>query len=183
MVYISAAYAPYFAIAAVKKKSDLLLLCEIETDRLDQSLLHPDEDFIAQAISHQRGCSIEDCHDEVRRELEGYQHHWQDSVEGLGNAAYKGTIPPSAITRFCTVDLSAQSNLLQACDPSISLMNYRFCGEQYRSVTAWLFGDREDFSLGLAWNESLIAMTEQHRPGYGDEVRAMFANRTGITVT
>ena len=182
MVYMTTAYAPYFAMQSLGKKDMTLLLVEVESDRLDETLLHPDEDFVAQAIAHQKNRPISDFHDEVRRSLEFYRHHWKDSVSGLGNAAYKGTIPADAITRLCTVDLTRQSDLMIVCDPTISIINYHLCGERYRSIIAWLFGDREEFLLGHGPNEWHIAMMSQHDPSYADRVAGLFSNRDGIEV-
>lgn len=181
MVYLSTAYAPYFAMQSLKKDTTLLIV-EVDTDLLDESRLHPDEDFVTQAIAAQKNIPIESIHGEIRRTLEHYQHHWKDSVNGLGNAAYKGTVPPRAITRLCTVDLSKQKNMILICDPSVSIINYRFCGERYRSIMPWLFGDSEDFLLGHGPNEWHIAMMESHQPGYGDMAKELFANRDGIEV-
>ena len=180
MVYATKAYAPYFGIQALDDKSDnRVLIVEID---VDESNLYPDEDFIAQALAHQRKCSIQDVHAEVRKSLEDYRHHWTDSVNGLGNAAHLGVIEPFRIRRLCTFDLSKQREMAMICDPQISVMNYRFCGERYRSVTAWFFGDRRDFLLGATDNAMHVAMMERHQPGYGEQVERLFGNRDGIEV-
>lgn len=184
MVYLTSAYAPYFAISSCTDEGKGLVI-EVESDRLDQTLLHPDEDFIAQALAHQRGCGIEDVHDEVRGTLEDYRHHWRDSLSGLGNCAYRGAVPLSAITRACVIDLRANPEVsLIACDPCISLLNFRFCGDKYRSILAWLFGDRPDFLLGVHGdNEIYIANMESVTPGYRSHVNQLFSNRSFVTIT
>jgi hypothetical protein len=181
MVYMTVAYPLFFAFQAFQKGTHALLV-EVDSDRLAEESLHPDEDFIAQALSHQRSCSIEDVHSEVRAGLEGYQHHWRDSLAGLGNCCHLGVVPQDAITRYCVVDLEKHKELLLVCDPSISLMNYKFCGEKYKSLVAWLFGERPDYLIGHGNNEMHFKMMESHDPGYRAAVEAMFSNRDGIKV-
>ena len=181
MVYLTSCYPLFFAFRAFKKHTHALLV-EIDSDRLDEDSLHPDEDFIAQALSYQRKCSIEDVHAEVRENLEGYQHHWQDSLEGLGNCCHLGVVPTDAITRYCVVDLEKQKELVLVCDPSISLLNFKFCGDRYKSLVSWLFGERPDYLIGLGTNEMQWKLMEPQVPGYRAQCEEMFANREGVRV-
>lgn len=182
MVYLTNAYAPFFAIQGTKGKQKALIL-ELDCGKINEENLYPDEDFIAQAIAQQKGCGIEDVHDEVRENLESYQHHAMLSLEHLGNCSHKGKIPNLAVSRYCLVDCSKRTDLsIMSLDPSISLMNYRFCGEKYRSVISWLFGDRKDFMLGVGGNEVYIELGEKCQPGYRKIVEDLFNNREGIEV-
>jgi len=182
MVYLTNAYAPFFAIQGTNGKQKALIL-ELDSGRIDEENLYPDEDFIAQAIAHQKGCSIKDVHDEVRSSLELYQHHAMLSLERLGNCSHKGKIPNLALTRYCLVDCANRADLsIMSMDPSISLANYKFCGEKYRSVISWLFGDRKDFVLGIGPNEVYIELGEKCQPGYRKIVEDLFGNREGIEV-
>jgi hypothetical protein len=61
-------------------------------------------------------------------------------------------------------------------------MNYRFCGSRYRSIVAWLFGDRTDFELGIGDNETNIYMLEKNQPGYRKTLETLFSNKDGIEV-
>ena len=184
-VYLTEAYAPYFAEQATNvKKGERSLIVEVEVDEQDPRLL-PDEDFIAQAMASQLKVSIEAVHLGVRNALEGYAHHALDSLRGLGNVCIKGLVSPEAISRYVVVDFSKQTELWQVClDPSISLLNYRFCGEKYKSVIKWLFGDSEDYSVGFSGlpNADFVRMMERSQPGYGDRIKGMFVNREGIEV-
>lgn len=182
MVYLTNAYAPFFALhgSALGEKA---LILELDSGKIDEGNLYPDEDFIAQAIAQQKGCGIEDVHDEVRDNLELYRHHAMLSLEHLGNCSHKGRIPSQAVSRYCLVDCSKRTDLgIMSMDPSISLMNYRFCGEKYRSVISWLFGDRKDFLLGVGGNEVYIELVERCQPGYRKIVEDLFGNREGIEV-
>jgi len=182
MVYLTTAYAPYFAINSSKKGEKALIL-EINFSKLEFLSLYPDEDFIAQAISMQQGRDLEEVHEEVREELEGYQHCLADSLNGLGNCSHMGIVPPSAISRYVLLDCDQRKDLGMTClDPCISLMNYRFCGNRYRSIISWLFGDREDFEIGIGDNKSYIELLERSQPGYGKRIQGVFEDRSGIEV-
>lgn len=180
MVYLTTAYAPYFAVTQLDEGEQGVIV-EVATDKLNPTSLYPDEDFIAQAMSHQTGLPLAIVHKRVRRTLHQYQHHTCDSVHALGNAAHKGVIPPEAITRYATIDGKLQSSLFWiALDPCISVLNYRFMGPKYRSIIAWIMGDRPDFDADGFGNQSLIT---QMNPYYVNYLRSMWANRDGITVT
>lgn len=156
------------------------MIVEVATDRLNPSSLYPDEDFIAQALAHQMQLPLETVHKRVRRTLANYQHHTSDSVQALGNAAHKGAIPPEAITRYATVDGKLQSSLFWiALDPCISLLNYRFMGPKYRSIIAWIMGDRPDFDADGFGNQSIIHTVN---PEYANHLRTIWSNRDGINV-
>ncbi|MCK9459512.1 MAG: hypothetical protein M0R80_07730 [Proteobacteria bacterium] len=145
MVYLSTAYPLYFAMNAAED-GELSLILEIDSDLLDQGLLYPDEDFVAQVYLHQGppGMELSVVHKHVRRRLKQWRHLWVQSIEGMGNCCYRGTIPASAITRYCLFDAAARPAIaMMAMDPSISIMNYKFCKGKYLSLMAWLFGDQE----------------------------------------
>jgi hypothetical protein len=182
MVYLTQTYAPYFALAAIEEGEQPVIL-EIDLASLDESALYPDEDFVVQALCRQLDESIEELHDGVRECLEDYQHHAMDSLQGLGNICHMGPIPASAITRYCRVDLSLQPDFFAvAGDPCISLLNFKFMAEKYRSVTAWLFGDRPDYLIGIGPNEMQFAIFESQLPGYRQRCEEAFGTREGITV-
>ena len=153
LVYLTVAYAGYFGIAASEPGTKIGIL-EIDLDLLDQSLLLPDEDFIEQGT---RGHddqwqdplireSIRDLDMGQRTEffrdnLTLFSGLWELSLEGLGNCAYRGSIPARAISRVTVFDPKENpviTNML--LDPSISLMNYKFVGEKYRALCRWLAG-------------------------------------------
>lgn len=179
MVYLTTAYAPFFAINSVAEEEKAVIV-EVQTADLNPSALYPDEDFIAQALAHQMQLPLDYIHKRVRRTLHQYQHHTCDSVHALGNAAHKGVIPPEAITRYATIDGKLQSSLFWiALDPCISVLNYRFMGPKYRSIIAWIMGDRPDFDADGFGNQSIIT---QVNPEYANHLRTMWSNRDGITV-
>lgn len=181
-VYLTEAYAGYFATVAAKKGERALI---VEVCLEDDSRLYPDEDFIAQALAAKANRPISDYHDEVTKTIAYYRDYVQASLDGLGNASHRGAIPPSAISRYVVIDTAKQLDTVSiALDPVISMLNYHFCGAKYRSINSWFFGDRDDFDLGFFGqsNAEYVAMFEAKQPGYRDYVARMFANREGIEV-
>lgn len=183
MVYLTVAYAPYFAICSCEKSQTALIL-EIDLSLLDEDKLYPDEDFVAQVLAYQNNTDIDTYHDHVSNNLDLFKSCYQDSLDGLGNISYKGTVPSSSITRYCLVDVKERKDISLMClDPSISLMNYKFCGNRYRSIISWLFGDREDFELGITGNnKEWIYMMEKSCPGYEKQITELFVQKSGIEV-
>lgn len=188
-MYLTTAYPIYFGLNALAgdkldgSEAEQVLILEVAADELPADLFLPDEDFVAQCLAHQRGCGIEDIHEDVRDCLEHYQHHAADSANGMGNLAYRGTILPHAITRYCLLDPTKQQRLAWAgMDPVITPLNYKFCGGKYHSMVAYLFGDRPDWLMGFGDNESWAQSLEQIKPGSYREIMDGFKVRDGITV-
>lgn len=135
-VYLTDAYAPYFCWSAQQRG----LVVEIETDRLDQRKLLPDEDVIEQTGRGKDG--VEGDYLErtafFKKQLHLYTAgQWKQSLKAMGTCAYLGKIPVAAITR--TVVFS--TDYCWQWDAMISLINYRLLGDRYRAQTARLFGD------------------------------------------
>ena len=152
-VYLTRAYAPYFACAASELHERWAVL-EIDTDKIesDQKYLVPDEDFLEQAtrntdLSNFEGIENKDSTEKklawFRENIHNFSHLWKDSLDGLGNCAHIGSIPVSAITR--AVSFSPQDHSLlsaMSIDPSISIMNYAICSAKYNALTRWACGYR-----------------------------------------
>jgi hypothetical protein len=162
--YLTSAYGFYFAMACPLEDGDRLVL-EIDTQRLDQSLLLPDEDFIAQGlIAANPDADLAGVHAIVRDKLDcaiatdgdgtsfavGFrdgdspwngQPAWEVSVTYLTTCCYKGTISPAAFSRYVLFDYTQR--------PLLSTMAYndgvRLKGphQQMANLTAWFFGDRK----------------------------------------
>lgn len=163
-VYLTAAYAPYFAAhaassAAERAESDSegrWAIVEVDTDLLDESALHPDEDALEQGTRGPEGvpewlrdgCEYEgldpnDMEDRTlwfRNNLYSFQEHWTISIEALGNCCHEGTIPAAAITRVALFDPETNGYIASTVlDPAISIMNYNLLGGKYRALTRWFF--------------------------------------------
>jgi|ERR1051326_1712252 hypothetical protein len=155
LVYLTDCYAGYFAHCA-QQRDEKWAIAEIDLAALDTDKLYPDEDFIAQALKQQgdyRGIDLNDLTTAVKNSLEKWKPLWEDSLLGLGCCAYKGTIPPEAITRIARYDPRSNPFVTLAClDPSITILNHLFCQKKYQALTRWLMGEKialEDlFSVG-----------------------------------
>lgn len=184
MVYLTTAYAPFFAASAGSKETfGKGLILEIDYDQLDPLNLYPDEDFVAQAISHHNKQPLNKVHKDVKKNLKLYQHVTIDSLDGIGNISHCGGIKPSAISRYCIIDFDKRSDLVQfALDASISLINYRFMKSKYISFTSWLFGDCNDFQISITDNESYFKMVESMLPNAKQLHQQQCGNREGIVI-
>jgi len=150
-IYLTNAYAGYFAGCAAEK-GEAWALIEVETDRLDEDAFVPDEDFLEQ-MTRMTGASMRDLGlpdgsgvlqrtGWFRKHILLFQHLWRDSLERLGNCAYKGNIPAKAITRIVLFDPKSNPSMaLVAMDPVISILNYHFMASKYDALTRWLMGD------------------------------------------
>ena len=148
MVYLTDAYAGYFALLSTNIKRERPAIIELDLDVLDQSRLYPDEDFIEQALRKRmlgESNDIKKRNRYVIRHIEDFRENWKLSLEKLGNVCFKGTIPARAITKV--VLFEPKKNPAMAADslnPTITLANYKFCGERYRAITRWFMGEDID---------------------------------------
>lgn len=192
-VYLTAAYSGYFAASALRDDSERWLLVEVDLDRVPEGNLHPDEDFLAQVtteeafreqvwqvqprLRNQPSATLVGKSKWFREFLSGYQHHWKDSLEGLGNCCHLGTVPREAITRVVAYEPSSNPAITMAVlDPTISTLNYRFCGEKYRGLTQWLMG-REVSSAQVSMELPFPLQRDAHA-----HWREVLVNRAGLEV-
>jgi len=118
---------------------------EVCVEKLDERLLRPDEDFIAQALKHQNP----HCHDLSWPELNHlvltvgkWDDCWRESLQALGTCAYAEVIPAEAITRVSIYTPADNPEMaMAALDPSISVINWMLCAAKYRLLTRWYVGD------------------------------------------
>lgn len=170
-VYLSVAYPLYFAMAATNDSHAAIV--EVDSDRLDDMDLWPDEDAVEQSSRGQ-----DDLPEDwgmvkrtryYRRRMHFYAGQWAASIDALGTCCHKGPIPASAITRVAMIDLERNMRLRIACDPSISLLNYKIMGGYYRQLTRLIFGDKMDMeSIHASHAEALLRI-----PRDGIEVRTI----------
>ena len=202
-VYLTTAYAGYFAMNATPE-NERWGIVEIDTDLIpeDFGTLVPDEDFLEQATRGQETPTEWDLPEGMeartewfRERLYSFAHLWDKSIEGLGNCAYEGAVPPSAITRVgLFAPTSNPSIAMMIMDPMITLMNYRICGPKYRALVQWLMGDTVDPSdidpfsnLTPFMQNGVQAPPEVRKAFAGHEDRAqqlrdMLALRDGLEV-
>lgn len=125
-VYLSLAYAPFYAMSA-KSKGKTGALIQVH---VDESHLYPDEDFVMHAL----GSPSYTQEQLDMLNLENYKLSYKDSLEYLGNACAK----PSDIT-IVGVQYFNMKRLIMVCDPFISPVNYKFMGDYYRKLTEWIY--------------------------------------------
>ncbi len=110
-VYLSLAYAPFYANAANSKSRNRALI-KVE---VKESALCPDDDFVMYGLGKPKYTQA----DLNELDLEEYKWLSEKSLEYLGNVSAK----PEDITIIgCRVFDS--SKLLAVCDPAITPMNY-----------------------------------------------------------
>ena len=205
-VYLTTAYAGYFAMNATEGEERWAII-EIDTDLLPDDgtgceHLYPDEDWLEQVTRGQElpeewgvnGATMEVRTKWFRENLWRFGHLWEKSVEGLGNCAYNGVIPPEAITRVSFVDPKGNPSMtLMASDPCITVMNYRICQGKYQGLMRWLMGDEvEATSLMPAGAGALLSQADALPPEvlrmvevFRDQeqrLRETMADRTGVEV-
>lgn len=159
MVYMSTCYPFYFSYCSQAERKEKAVVFEIDFSQLDPDLLYPDEDFIWHCLPKDGRPSVI----EIRKDIDSYKQFWLKSLENLGNICYRGIILPQWIKRYCIVDFSHRTILgMRALDPSISVLNHRFCGKDYEHMTKWFFGDVE--FLPEVENNKFILETDPECP-------------------
>lgn len=183
-VYLTVAYAGYFAFTATKKKAKACVL-EIDSDKLP-GRLGADEDAIEQA----RRMADDTPKDwDMKKRTQYYQQYifnveYTKSLQTLGNCTHEGPIPVSAITRIIEIDYDAMARMVvRGMDPQISVLNYRFMGGYYRAHTAWLAGrdpDPADMPQRVKWPslDPTEPPVERWYPAHWPPLD----DRTGITI-
>lgn len=141
-VYLTDAYAPYFAAQASSDKDEPWGIIKVSTSLLDIQSLVPDEDWLEQAGRGRDGVpgSMAQRTRSYRGKAAHFAHRWTDSLRGLGTCAHLGPIPASAISAVSLFRFKSNPYVgTMACDPSITLLNYAFMGQKYRNLTRWFF--------------------------------------------
>jgi len=204
LVYITRAYAPYFA-GHTAKTDERWGIVEIDSDELYPFIddgfngILPDEDFLEQASRGMspddfKGVLSADAIDELaacktmeertiwfRDSMEMFAGLWEKSIEKLGNAAYLGTIPTNAITRVALFEPSSNPFVVMAAaDPMISLLNYMICGQKYRALTDWFFRFDEQIARDVL-NDFGIPLTGVFKQRHEYAMKEL-AKRDGLEV-
>ncbi len=128
-VYLSLAYAPFFAEAA-KSKSHNRVLIKVS---IPESKLYPDDDFIMFYLNK----PVYTNKDLAKINLEDYKFLTKQSLDHLGNASAK----PQDIKIIGFREFNS-SKLWQVCDPSITPLNYRFMGGYYKGLSNWIYSGK-----------------------------------------
>jgi len=168
LVYLTSTYALHFAFNATSE-GERWGVVEVDTDRLDQSLMYPDEDFLEQIsrgvhTRHTAPPTKVDIQERTlwyRERLLEYQPLWQDSLDNLGCIGYRGKMPGSAVTRVSLYDPESNPTVTgMAIDGMVLVANYRVCGDMHRALTEWVMGDAvAPQRLCIGWE----LLPEQHQ--------------------
>jgi hypothetical protein len=123
-IYLSKAYAPFFAMNC---KGSMLALVQVAVDTDD---LYPDDD----ALMHMLGKPMYSQTDLDAVNFEKFKEYWEPSLKGLGSVAAK----PDKV-KVLGIKTFPRKGMINMCDPSITPMNYRLLGEYYQYFTAELY--------------------------------------------
>lgn len=153
-IYLSDAYAPYFAVAASDIPKDgtdefeeggvEAAVIQIDVSKLDHFKLVPDEDVLEQS-----GRRYDNVKGKMKQRTRWYRTRlkqyrgteaWLASLEAMGTCGHIGPIPVEAISRVAYWDLrNAPRFTFANMDAMICLANYRFVGDKYKNLTNQLF--------------------------------------------
>ena len=135
-VYLSLAYAPFYAMTAKNRSSNKGAIIGVE---VSEEKLYPEDDF----VMYQLGLPKYTQKDLDKINLVEIKLLYKESLKYMGNACAK----PKDI-KILGVRFFDTSRLLLVCDPVISPLNYRIMGEYYRNLTRWIYGGQliEDFT-------------------------------------
>jgi len=140
LVYLTNCYACYYASMACKKDNDIAVVLKLEIDST-KIALYPDEEFLFRATgiekrakNQKEAIKLYEAIDPKRTDLffnkiANRQINWKDSLN------YMGTVTADFVPRECVVGYYAEKKKLEFilnCDPSVSPLNYKFCGQQYK---------------------------------------------------
>jgi len=159
-VYFSNAYALHFAMNS-SDGADSVAFIEIDSSKLSEGFLVSDEDVLEQAFriaKIARGKMFGSYTEKLskmnmetrtkwfsRRLLEfkemGFDQNW--SLNLMGTCAYIGSVPKEAITKIAVIKNVNTGWWLKFFDPTITIMNYRFLGDMYRSIQSLMLGNYE----------------------------------------
>lgn len=157
-VYLSTAYAGYFAINATLGNGGKAMLLEVKLDWLDEDRLYPDEDFIQET---QRSLGDKAANAQIKHRIGRYQPYWRTSLEQMGNISHRGTVPPNAITRYALLDPDARPAIAERLlHPEVSALNYTAMASFYRGTLAWLFGDQPAMPTD-GWSQQILMFAEE----------------------
>lgn len=185
MVYLTTAYPLYFA-AANANEGERLLILELELGELDDTRLYPDEDAVAQSISHRESRPLAEVQHEVVVNLEGWQDNWAHALKAMGTVAHQGTIDPETIRQAVLIDPDARMSpwlFMTMLDPTITILNYKVKGTFYTQLTEWAIGARDTIPGGTAMEmEALRGMDPEFAAKREAMLEAEARDRSGIEI-
>lgn len=123
-VYLSSAYAPFYAMAAGGDKL-ALIKCKVSSKNI-----YPEDDFLMIALG--KNVYSQEELDEV--DFEKYKYLANQSLRFMGNVAAK----PEDVRVIGMREFSGRM-LVMVCDPVISPMNFKIMGGYYKRLSEHIF--------------------------------------------
>lgn len=157
---------------------------EIPLKNLDHDKLYPDEDYIGQINNIDDTLRYRDTIDE-------HKEKWPECLHHLGNVAYRGTIGPDLITRYCIFDFYKRHWISEhvISETPIRLQENRIFESTYINFVKWAFGDVQEIAykdfLREVFREMVYSMPVEKIRECQDEIRQVEIeekDRSGITV-
>lgn len=164
-VYLTECYAGYFALGALRDvdytdegEGAKVAILEFDTDKLTG--LTWDEDALEQSTREGKVTTKE-----MRRRTAYARGKmagavgtdaWKHSIAALGTCGHIGPISLDALVRVALVPIRKDPFwTISSLDPTITLMNYKVCGETYRELT------RQAFEIGTVLESDSVIRLEQ----------------------
>lgn len=140
LVYLTKHLGHVYAKQAARQGGSWLIV-EIDTDRLNEATFLPDEDFMATELTQHPPERAKEILTDIRANLEKYRDAYlHKSLHVMGNLAVKATVPPTAITRTCVIDVSQRVQLAEYVTPT-AMLEFNEALLLHQRITQWLFGD------------------------------------------
>lgn len=183
-VYLTDIYGAYFA-AAVTKPPERWAIIEIESDELDKRLMVPDEDYLEQATRDNAelniGGTMKERTEVFRSNISKFKYLWRDSIENMGTCGYMGEVSLKVFTKVVMYKpVSNKVITYAAIDPTITIMNHRYCGNRYRALTRWFMGG--NMSLEEFYDMSWPFLKEKLSDEEINEFTKKLNNKSGLEV-
>lgn len=153
-VYLSLAYAPFYAETA-KNKSNMGAIIKVE---VDERKLYPEDDFIMYSLGRPK--YTQDELDAVN--VEKLRSLYKESLKYMGNVCGR-----SKDIKIIGVSYFDMSKLLFVCDPVICPMNYKIMGSYYLSLTEWIYEGNlpQDFGMAVYLNLKKSSLYQEFLKG------------------
>ena len=136
-VHLTKVYAAYFGYNACENGEDVCIF-EVDLNCLDKDFVCPDQDFIGTVLAHQNNTDLIETTLSVEPYF--YRQYLQESLDNLGTCCYMGEVPIEAITRYALINQKKNAQLLSiAMQPTITVINYKICGNYYQNLTQHIF--------------------------------------------
>lgn len=138
-VYLTGPYGLYFAAASLRNGDPRGSILSIDSTQLEPELLCADEDVFVQLAQSKGVVDRETMYDYAANgDFSEYEWAWDFSLARLGNCAYRGIIPASAIEQVALVTFNADLCHI-ALDPTITITNTMLTGAFYVRLMDWVF--------------------------------------------